>query len=658
MEADREQCSAFRQSRVLPAWLPPDSASSCSWPARGIPENLMIRFAFISSWLAFIVLAPELVALPLVVEGQPRAVIVVEDARNGFHLTAAQDLQAHLKRASGANVAIVHEVNRGAIDPTWVQLIVGAGALAEQKGVTTADLLPEAYRVSTKGNSIVFVGRDIAGTSNATAWAVSAFLDRYLGVRWLWPGELGTHVPPQATIDVPEINLSGRPALEQRRLRARADGEVGDWLRHHQMGSRMKFSFGHAYTTWWPKYKDTHPEYFAVPPPGRKQPYPQPDRVKLRIGNPAVGDQIIENWRQAGRPDNWNVCPNDGSGWDTSEESRALDLPDVFTPEDIWSNKANLARRFIRFWNSLLVRMRAENPNVTLSTYAYSCYREPPADVKLEPGMVVGIVHTYASFAGWQVWNDAGAKLILRPNWWHIGGSGPHIPLHQQGEYFRYAYAHAMIGFDFDSLTGHWSNQSPLYYVIARLSVRPDLTVEQVIDEYTGAFGSAAAIVREYLNYWEDFTRKVASPVTAGGDISQDPNGLYETLARKHGINVGTLSGSWRMMPFLYTDEIIAPGEKILVRAQAAAANDRTVVRDRIGFLQAGLQLLKEHREIVRLAMKQTRRAGETEKTFAAACERFEALRRELTARYGVIGFGQTIPSRLQIKDPRTLEGL
>ena len=618
----------------------------------------MIRFAFLPSLLATFTAAPAFAALALVVEGQPRSVIVVGDSRNAFHLAAAQDLQAHVERASGARLAIVREAKNTAVDPAWVQLIVGAGPLAEARGVTAADLQPEAYRVRTKGNSIVFVGRDIAGASNATAWAVCALLDRHLGVRWLWPGALGTHVPPRATIELPEIDLNGRPALEQRRLRARAEGDVGDWLRHHQMGSRMKFSFGHAYTTWWANYKDTHPEYFAVPPPGKKQPYPQPDRVKLRIGNPAVADQIIENWRQAGRPDNWNVCPNDGSGWDTSDESRALDLPDVFTPEDIWSNKANLARRFIRFWNSLLVRMRAENPNVTLSTYAYSCYREPPADVKLEPGMVVGIVHTYASFDGWRVWNEAGAKLILRPNWWHIGGSGPHIPLHQQGEYFRYAYTHAMIGFDFDSLTGHWSNQSPLYYMIARLSVRPDLTVEQVIDEYTGAFGSASAVVREYLNYWEDFTRKVASPVTAGGDVSQDPNGLYETLARKHGINVGTLSGSWRMMPFLYTDEVIVPGEKILARALAVAVNDSPVVRDRIGFLQAGLRLLKEQREIVRLAVKQTRRSGETDKTFAAACGQFEALRREFAARYGLIGFSQTIPSRLQIKDPRALEGL
>jgi hypothetical protein len=170
-----------------------------------------------------------------------------------------------------------------------------------------------------------------------------------------------------------------------------------------------------------------------------------------------------------------------------------LDLPDVFSPEDIWRNKANLARRFVRFWNELLVRMRKENPEVTISTYAYSCYREPPGDVKLEPGMVVGLVNSYSGTAVWQKWNEAGARLFLRPNWWHVGGSAPHIPLHAQGEYFRYAQAHSMIGFDFDRLRGEWGTQGALYYLVARLSVRPDLSIDQVIDEYVSALVGGSA---------------------------------------------------------------------------------------------------------------------------------------------------------------------
>ncbi len=616
------------------------------------------RIVILASLLLATVDAPRAHAITLVENGSARAVIVLEDAANEFHATAAKDLQDHLRLISGAEIPIVNAAAARASDSRTVRLIVGAGKLSQGLGVPAAGLEREAYRIRTTGNSVVFVGHDIARSSNATSWAVGYFLDRYLGVRWLWPGDLGTYAPPQKTITIPALDVTGRPQLEQRKLRSRGAGPTAEWLRHHEMGSRMKFGFGHAFTDWWPKYHESHPDYFAVPPPGEKQPYPQPDRVKLRIGNPAVADQIFENWRQAGRPDNWNVCPNDGSGWDTSPESRAMDLPDVFEPHDIWRNKANLTRRFVQFWNQLLVRMRAENPAVTLSTYAYSCYREPPADVKLERGMVVGIVDTYASTKTWQAWNDAGARLILRPNWWHVGGSGPHLPLHLQGENFRYAQTHAMIGFDFDSLMGHWGNQGVLYYLIARLSTRPDLAVDQVIAEYTGAFGAAAPIIGEYLAYWEDYTAKVATPVTAGGDVSQNPNGLFETLARKYGKTGSTLGTSWSMMPYIYTDEVIAPGREILDRAAKAVANDPTASRKRVSYLQTALELLRQHREVIRLADKKARRPGETDRDLIAQMNRLEVRQKEAVREYGLIGFDQTIPSRLRVTDPRKMEGL
>lgn len=603
------------------------------------------------------ILSAALCAVPVVENGRTRALIVVGDRGNAFHATAARDLQYHLERASGAKIPIAGDVPATrSRDDNATLLVVGAGPLSESLGVTIRDLEPEAYRVQTKGNHVVFVGRDLPGGSNATAWAVGHFLERHLGVRWLWPGELGTHVPERGTIEVPEIDVVGRPALDQRRLRSRGEGATGDWLRHHQMGSRMQYRFGHSFRDWWAKHQEIHPDYFALPPPGYKQ-QPREDFVKLREGNPAVVDRIIEEWRQAGRPDNWNVCANDGTvGWDTSEESRKLDLPDVFSPEDIWRGRANLSRRMVRFWNGLIVRMRQENPRVTLSTYAYDCYRDAPSDVKLEPGMVMGIVHTYANTEAWDQWHATGAKMILRPNWWHLGGSAPHIPLRKQSEYFLHAHANGMIGFDFDGLAGHWGTQGVLYYVIARLSVRPELTVDQVLDEFTGAFGAAAPAIREYLDYWEQFTTKVASPVEAGGTFSQNADGIFETVCRERGIKGSVLGTAWSTMPFIYTDEVIAPAERILKRAHVSAVGERELVRKRIRYLETALDLVKAHCEVIRLAHQKWRKPGETAQDFIRQLDHFEARRKSAVETFGPIGFDQTIPWRLRIDDPRKHE--
>lgn len=172
-----------------------------------------------------------------------------------------------------------------------------------------------------------------------------------------------------------------------------------------------------------------------------------------------------------------------------------------------------------------------------------------------------------------------------------------------------------------------------------------------------GAFGRAAPIIRDYLDYWELYTAKVASPMPAGGDVSQNPNGLHETLARKHGIMGHTAGTSWSLMPFLYTDEVMAPAESLLARAQTAAARDDALVRKRIGYLQASLALLKKHREVIRLADKKRRRPGETNEDLIRQMRVFEALRKKVTNDYGPIGFDETIPSVLNIKDPREIEG-
>ena len=100
------------------------------------------------------------------------------------------------------------------------------------------------------------------------------------------------------------------------------------------------------------------------------------------------------------------------------------------------------------------------------------------------------------------------------------------------------------------------------------------------------------------------------------------------------------------------------PSESLLARAQTAAAKDDAVVRKRIGYLQASLALLKEHREVIRLADKKRRRAGETNEDLIRQIGVFEALRKKVTADFGPIGFDQTIPSVLNITDPRKLEGL
>lgn len=217
--------------------------------------------------------------------------------------------------------------------------------------------------------------------------------------------------------------------------------------------------------------------------------------------------------------------------------------------------------------------------------------------------MILGIVHGYSGFAydNWRGWHDAGAKLFLRPNWWWTGDCAPHIPLHTQGDFVRFARTNSMIECEATGLMGYWSTQGPLYYTIARLLARPDLTVDDALGEYCSAFGPAAPAIRKYLAYWEEYTERCAYPAAAGGSVSAASEGLFERARRASNVPDSATIGSHLLLPELYPESIVNKAEAILGEAEMSIAPEDGVVRARIEFLRDGLAYLKKNRDAVAL---------------------------------------------------------
>ena len=103
--------------------------------------------------------------------------------------------------------------SRAAADLTLVRdgapnasiVLVGDSTLAAGLGLDSADFGLEEILVAVRDNSLVILGDDekpAGGELRGTLWAASVFLEEVLGVRWLWPGELGRVVPTQPTISV------------------------------------------------------------------------------------------------------------------------------------------------------------------------------------------------------------------------------------------------------------------------------------------------------------------------------------------------------------------------------------------------------------------------------------------------------------------------
>ncbi|RKN86154.1 DUF4838 domain-containing protein [Paenibacillus ginsengarvi] len=560
----------------------------------------------------------------LVKEGKAQAVIIRSAGNLGQE--AVKEFQADILRATGAALPIVDADELRNVPEGFVYVQIGPGPLMEDESGNegTANQVQETYRIVSKGNRLLFSG----GSNDAILWAVAYFLDRHMGVRWLWPGDLGTFVPRTDSIALPELDITSRPELEMRQLRVRksAPPEGHHWLRLHGMGSRTTYAFGHAFTKWWDKYGEEHPDYFAYPPEGQQQ--VQPGRIKLDISNEAVDEAIIREWREAGTPANWNVSPNDGSGFCVSPGCLAMDVPQGQSVTAIWRAEGQLTARYVKFWNRLIDKMRAIRPDVTLTTFAYSCYKSPPPPgITLKDGFVLQIVGFYNDYEQWKGWFDAGAKLFLRPNWWHSGAISPNLPLHAQGEFFKFAERRGMLGFDFDTMFGYWGTQGPNYYLIARLSARPDLSVDDVIAEYTSAFGKAAPAIQDYLGYWERFSEE------AGFNIQLYPKGRYEALAAQFDLPRSTLNGGWYILPYLMTDDVLNEARAILNRAEELASGEGEAGA-RVAFLRDGLKHVEWTREVVRYGYEKSRPSGATKNEFIRLRERLDAFRKELSERH------------------------
>ncbi|MCB0325206.1 MAG: DUF4838 domain-containing protein [Bdellovibrionales bacterium] len=605
-------------------------------------------------------------AFTAVDDGEARSRIVLGNRASKVAKDAALLLQQSIRDVSGVELEILSEEQFTSLETAQRRgFVIGDGALARSLGLDSSALEMEEFRLLSAQDLICFVGRSNA-RSPAEVWAVRHFTDEVLGIHTLWPGKIGTHIPRTDRIVVPIMEYRYRP-LAYRRFRTwpkTPHPEVEQWLEAHQLSTRLYnrdgYKFGHAFTDWWERFSE-NPEtraYFAEAPDGKVQlrTPAKPEYAKLNVGNPAVRRQIIRDWKASAEqpPLIWNVCPNDSAGYDTSDASCALDTTNYPKP-DIWSGKASMTARYVSFWKTLRSEMVAEladpaqKDQFRLTTYAYGAYREPPPPGTLGPGFVIQIVPTYDAYgrAMWEGWRQAGAsELLCRPNWWHMGGSAPHLPLRDVFEYIAFIRARGMAGIDMDILLPHWATQGAYYYLLARTIERPDLTLEAILSEYTTAFGPAADEVERYLAYWEAFTKKAAYPFPAGGPVSQNPDGLYETLQRKHGYSLNPLRGSWEATPFLYTKEVLQPAVEILDRAAGKVAPG-SIEAERVAFLREGLRLFWYRRELIRLKAPRLRTATETEDDFREAVRRWEQLRDQMQSRFGHVVDQQAIPDRL-----------
>ena len=562
-------------------------------------------------------------AMDLVVNGAPASSIVIADDATSAARRGAADLQMWLRKSSGATIEIKAESEVSGVDSDKALILVGDSERARALGIESSELQIEEFIIQTMGNTLVIIGDDERPDGmeiEGTLVAVNTFADEVLGVRFLWPGELGEVVPKRPTVSVDDLAIRHRPPLRQRRLRnlqidewlgqyveelgwKREDfdyrAEAAPWFRFHRLKGSYRGNYGHAFSRYWEWHHEEHPDWFALQPDGTRDNSPERGggrRARLCVSNPEliehVARQVIETLKKYPTMNCESISPNDVSStthclcdrclaWD-EPDAKTISILEDRKPRDITA----LTDRYVRFYSAVAEIVARELSDRYLGAYAYESYYPPPVRAKLHPNVIIGIaplpkVYQHDDLREdlletWRGWSQTAEQLFLRPNSLRALYNFPTVYVHRLAEDMRFFADSGMLFTDFDCLENFWSTNGLNYYVVAKLLWDPYDDVDEIISEYCEAgFGPAADVIRRYFERIELLTTQIAA------------RRAFEIWKVDSGV-----------LAEFYTDELIGELQGMLDTAVDAAGGDETIER-RIAFLRTGLNYVPLSRDYI-----------------------------------------------------------
>ncbi|MBL9090836.1 MAG: DUF4838 domain-containing protein [Planctomycetaceae bacterium] len=566
-------------------------------------------------------------------EAAAPAPIVVFDGAPPITREAAVTLADYIEKISGRRPSIVD----GVPDPQperaiWVGDQPAARKLFPQLKLDFEH--PEEILLACDGNHLLIAGRDRWNSARldvtthegtihgkqleyGTANAVFTFIQDKLGVRWLWPGELGEDVVKQSTIRIAPFEVRYHPQIRSRAgvfhysgLGQRGYGRAHDWLRLQRLQLHsIDMGGGHGFGDWWERFHETHPEWFALQSDGTRSGFPNPRNAKLCESNPEVAKQWLADVECSLAADPtqtiFNASPNDGwaSGHCVCEKCRAWDHPDGEPRIFNWFKRNELhpalTDRDVTFANRLGALLKQRYPGKDYYVLMMSYGHSRPAPIKARPADNV-IISSVANFLGrtnliddgstrdtthreqFAAWTKIAPHLMWRPNTGSPAGwqqGLPDLSVAQTIKDFRLIGDSGCMGIYVDGVWEHWSTIGPQYYMMAHLTWNPRQDAAALLDDYyRRGFGPAADDVRGYYELLEKARMEFVAKHGYGGDVYTFPQ--------------------------LYTPKLLDAAEAKLAAAAAAAGNDE-LYRRRIAFVNVGLdytrlvvdnaRLMKDH---------------------------------------------------------------
>jgi hypothetical protein len=558
----------------------------------------MVRNAFV---LLMLLASASLVSagMTLVENGKPNCAIVIAPDASDNEKRGANDLQQYLKKMSGATVPVGTDAsvagNRILIG------VFGKEPVQAWKGRRPAI---DGFAIETRarsggGTDLLLVGGDKRGSE----YAACELLERYLGVRWYMPGELGEEVPVRKTVKVGDLNSIDKSDYKAiTGFQWFATPGAHEWVRHNKVEvGPPGYFFGHSWFGFIGASEENmkaHPEYFALQPDGSRS-------EQLCTSNPEVMDIFINavNRYFDSNPDQVlvSISPNDGLGFCVCDKCKAIDAQYDVTD-------GSQTDRLVDFANKILKETKKKHPDKLVGILAYVTHTRAPVSAVPDPNYATMLCHMPWEFcqahpvtdpnckpnAAFREALEGWAKVCKHVSVYEYYGDAAPAALRPLVHSIRvdmpYFRTLGVSGF-MDETDQDWAAQGINFYVAAKLAWDTDRSYNELMDDfYHGFYGPAEKPMRAYWEFWES------------------------AMSRQTCMN-------WHNM---FTPQAMEKSGKLLDEAEKLAAGNEKVSK-RVKLARTGYRFSEAWANMGRYA-----EAGEMENTIVAGAEALRIIQESL----------------------------
>lgn len=445
----------------------------------------------------------------LVQDGKTSAVIIAAEDQTEEGKSAIDDLVNYVQQSTGAVLSKDSASVNGRLE-----LHIGPTDYVESLNLSLEDLDLDGFRILFPDpDRIVLIGN----TSRGTEYAIYEFIERYVGVRWLFPGELGTYVPETRNLDIPSTEVISKPTFISRTISNMQSVDrgqpIGVWLQRQRR--HWTISHHHNLDKLFPpeQYVASHPEFFAVINGKRVIPKAGDQSWQPVLHADGIVDEAVRNINRYfdENPDktSYSLGINDNNTFDfpaTRKNSVGLD---------------DYSDYYFRYANAVADGVMKKHPDKWLGCLAYVGITDPPRETGVHPRIVPHICIDRQSWAS----EEHALRDMQRTKDWHkvapmlgwydyIYGDDhyriPRIYPHLMGRYLKFAAANGVKAYYAEYYGSPAWPEGPKMYVLMKLLWNADQDVDAMLEEwYRLAVGEkAAASLAKYYEFWEDYWMK------------------------------------------------------------------------------------------------------------------------------------------------------